>query len=188
MQLSDLRFSRIENSESGGLAVVREARAFASRGNGAGGIIPVFAHLGDRPRMSRRTRHAQSSGLRLLRRGAPRNDMRGRGRGNTVRLGAVRPAEYAKQSQFPAGGIGGKECREKRLGERDAIWDAAKTKPILKCQVPSLKFQVSSRRSPASMPPTPNFTLQTSHFWEKRLTASLQTRKTKPICRGPGWC
>jgi hypothetical protein len=110
--------------------VVREARVLDGRGNEVGGNIPVFAPLTHAPRTSGGTRHGQFVGLRLLRRGAPRNDMRARGRDNAARLGPVRRTDNAKQSQFAAGGIGGKACREKRLGEEDAICSAAETKPI----------------------------------------------------------
>jgi hypothetical protein len=51
-------------------------------------------------RLERRRKRSQFAGLRLLRRYAPRNDMRGRGRDHPVRSGLIRRVDRAKRSQF----------------------------------------------------------------------------------------
>jgi hypothetical protein len=105
-----------------GLAVVREARILAVRGNQAGGITPGFAHSIHAPGMYDRAGLSQFAGLRLLLPlsrgqacGAPRNDIRRRGLAAPVPPG--REGNCAEQSQSVLGGIDGKACQKKRLGE-----------------------------------------------------------------------
>ncbi len=59
---------------------------------------------------------------------------------------SVRPGTFVvgiKQGQFVESGMDGNWCFGKELGEKRAGCVVAKTKPIWKCQVRSLKWQVA---------------------------------------------
>jgi hypothetical protein len=128
MQLSDRRFGRIESGESGGFGCGRESagsRRQSKRGTGHHSGIQAFRSCpmhtcvrSTRPIRAVEIAPPAFAGAGL--RGLLAMTCGGGGIGN---LGILRweRGNCAEQSQFAAGGFGGKMSCEKELGEEDAI-------------------------------------------------------------------